>query len=143
MTDKPSKSKQPKKQPTGDYEVGYGKPPKSAKWQPGKSANPSGRPKKLPCPHEMLMEEALKPVLITVGHNVVEMTGVQVVYLKLMHQAAKGDTKAMKMFFAAFAKAHGVLSKASLPQEEEFSWSDEQEALHQELNKLLEDEGDK
>ncbi|MEW9922579.1 DUF5681 domain-containing protein, partial [Marimonas sp. MJW-29] len=28
-----------------DYEVGYGKPPKSAQFKPGKSGNPKGRPK--------------------------------------------------------------------------------------------------
>ena len=29
----------------GDYEVGYGKPPKAGKFQPGKSGNPSGKKK--------------------------------------------------------------------------------------------------
>ena len=28
-----------------DYEVGYGKPPKSRQWKPGQSGNPKGRPK--------------------------------------------------------------------------------------------------
>ena len=29
-----------------EYEVGYKKPPKSGQFQPGKSGNPKGRPKK-------------------------------------------------------------------------------------------------
>jgi len=31
-----------------DYEVGYGKPPKSRRFQPGVSGNPKGRPKRKP-----------------------------------------------------------------------------------------------
>jgi len=31
---------------TPDYEMGYGKPPKSSRFAKGKSGNPSGRPKK-------------------------------------------------------------------------------------------------
>ena len=29
----------------GDYEVGYKKPPKATRFQPGQSGNPNGRPK--------------------------------------------------------------------------------------------------
>jgi Family of unknown function (DUF5681) len=31
---------------SGDYEVGYGKPPKATQFQRGVSGNPKGRPKK-------------------------------------------------------------------------------------------------
>ncbi len=34
-----------KKKPTGDYEVGYGKPPKSGQIKKGERRNPEGRPK--------------------------------------------------------------------------------------------------
>ena len=29
----------------GDYEVGYGKPPKHSRFKPGQSGNPKGRPR--------------------------------------------------------------------------------------------------
>ncbi len=34
-----------KKQPTRDYKVGHGKPPKEHQWAKGHSGNPKGRPK--------------------------------------------------------------------------------------------------
>ena len=33
-----------------DYEIGYGKPPRSRRFQPGVSGNPKGRPKKKSSP---------------------------------------------------------------------------------------------
>ena len=36
----------PKKHPTGDYEVGYGRPPRSGQFKPGQSGNPKGRKKR-------------------------------------------------------------------------------------------------
>ena len=33
------------RKPTGDYEVGYGKPPVSGQFRTGQSGNPKGRPR--------------------------------------------------------------------------------------------------
>ena len=33
----------PKRRPTGDYEVGYAKPPASTRWPKGVSGNPKGK----------------------------------------------------------------------------------------------------
>jgi uncharacterized protein DUF5681 len=40
--------------PTGDYEVGYGKPPVASRFKPGQSGNPSGGRKRLPAPPQSL-----------------------------------------------------------------------------------------
>ena len=42
-----------------DYEVGYGKPPKSRRFQPGVSGNPKGRPKRKP----LALAETIEKVL--------------------------------------------------------------------------------
>ena len=38
-------SNKPKKAPKGDYAVGYARPPKATKFQPGQSGNSTGRPR--------------------------------------------------------------------------------------------------
>ena len=42
-----------------DYEVGYGEPPKSRRFQPGVSGNPKGRPKRKPLALAEMIEKVL------------------------------------------------------------------------------------
>ena len=58
-----------------DYEVGYGKPPKSSRFKKGKSGNPKGRPKGAKNRLPNLNEERLKSIIIKEAYrpiNVVE-----------------------------------------------------------------------
>src|SRR5579862_1084694 len=48
-----------------DYEVGYGKPPKSGQFQKGSSGNPKGRPKKEPDFGAELVRELNSKLVIT------------------------------------------------------------------------------
>jgi len=58
----------PNQQPSkGDYQVGYGRPPKAGQFQPGKSGNPNGRPKGRPSLHEIILEEAARIAKVKVG----------------------------------------------------------------------------
>ena len=50
-------------QPT-DYEVGYGRPPKSTRFQPGRSGNPKGRPRKQETFGALLQRALLRRVRI-------------------------------------------------------------------------------
>jgi hypothetical protein len=59
-----------KGKPPGDYEVGYGKPPKHTQWPKGTSGNRDGRPKKKTSIEDLLLAECRKT------HRIIE-DGVQ------------------------------------------------------------------
>ena len=44
----PKNPKQPKRVPTGDYPVGFARPPSTHNFPKGKTGNPKGRPRKDP-----------------------------------------------------------------------------------------------
>ena len=82
------KSSKPKK----TYDVGKGKPPKHAQWQPGQSGNPSGKKKRKPVMVPGLAEATRDELLKTVGMNVDGETVQQPLILafarKLVHMLA-------------------------------------------------------
>ncbi len=77
-----------------DYEVGYGKPPKSGRFKPGQSGNPKGRPKGAKNLKTELEEELLEKVPIK-EHGKVRKVSKQRALLKAqMAKAMKGDPRA-------------------------------------------------
>lgn len=129
-----------KKTATGAYEIGFCKPPVGAKWQPGKSANPSGRPKRKPSPHEVFMEQAMKRMSVNVGGKHVKMSMFEVNVLSLFKKGNTGDVKAIELALQFAVAAHAAITGGSPPTEEkvsqeQFSWDEEQEELFQTLMK--------
>ena len=94
-TDSDDAPKRAKRQPTGDYETGYCRPPKHGQCQKGApSKNPRGRPRRAKGPHAII--EKISRTLLPINHNgkVIKVTRFEAVIRALYGKAFQGDRKA-------------------------------------------------
>jgi hypothetical protein len=90
----------------GDYEVGYGKPPRQTRFQPGVSANPKGRPKRKPLPASDVISNGLNaPAEYTERGRTKRTTRLALTLKSLGNAALKGDVKAAEMLLKLRAHA--------------------------------------
>lgn len=79
-----------------DYDVGYGKPPKSGQFKKGQSGNPSG--KKAPPKLDQVLQKALaKTVSVTVDGKKQKLSMVEVMIQSLVRKGANGELRAIKV----------------------------------------------
>ena len=86
--------------PTGDYPVGYGKPPVNTQFPPGVSGNPKGRPKKSRNIGTQLKKQLSELVRITVNGRSRRVTALEVIIRQMVLDAAKGNAKARSALLA-------------------------------------------
>lgn len=89
------------------YEVGYGKPPASTRFQKGKSGNPKGRRRgsknKPPalneeCLKSIILEEAYRTIKVNDSNKQVTMSMAEAIIRSVAVTAAKGQTRAQRLF---------------------------------------------
>jgi Family of unknown function (DUF5681) len=80
-----------------DYEVGYGRPPKSTRFQPRQSGNPSGRSKARASYAALTRRELDKTFTLGRGDNSRTMTKREVVSARLRKFIKGGDIEAIKL----------------------------------------------
>ncbi|MDP4026661.1 DUF5681 domain-containing protein [Methylobacterium sp. NEAU 140] len=83
------------RKPTGDYEVGYGRPPKHTRFRPGQSGNPKGRRKGVRNLKGVLEEELFRPITVQEGGRRRTVPILAVVVRQALAKAAKGETRAL------------------------------------------------
>ena len=74
-----------------DYEVGYGKPPQSTRFAPGKSGNPSGKRKAKPTLSERLDRILAETISVTESGRTRKLPKEEVFLRQLVNLAMKGD----------------------------------------------------
>ena len=117
-----------------DYEIGYGKPPKSGQFQKGQSGNPRGRPRKkqkkpklklhpaASPTREIIRTEALKTLTINEGGKSTEVASTEAVLKAMKVTAIKGGVLAQRSYLD-YALAEDERYRAERKELFEF-WSD-------------------
>ncbi len=82
--------------PDRDYEIGYGKPPKSSQFKPGQSGNKKGRPKGAKSMRVLAREMLNEKVEITEQGKPKKIKKKEAIVRKLFGRAMKGDHRAIK-----------------------------------------------
>lgn len=88
------------KKTSGDYEVGYGKPPKHSRYVKGETGNPFGRGKQKPNLDAALMKQLRRKITIMEGGKPRRIRMDDAVAMRIMSDAAKGKPAAIKEILA-------------------------------------------
>ena len=108
----------------GDYDVGYGKPPRHTRFAKGQSGNPRGRP----CGAKnftTLLEEALhEPVTVTENGGRRKVSKRQAIVTQLVNRSATADFRAIKILLDIVRDIERQTEPAS-PETAEFGEADQ------------------
>lgn len=91
----------------GDYEVGYGKPPKAHQFPPGKSGNPRGRKKGSRGLKTDLNAELSSALTISINQQPVSGTKQRLMLKSLATRAAAGDVRAAALLIPLILQIFG------------------------------------
>ena len=83
-------------EPAGDYAVGYGKPPRRAGFQKGRSGNPKGRPKGSKNLATLVAQALDEKVIVTEDGRRRRVTKRELVVTQLVDKSAAADLRAIK-----------------------------------------------
>ena len=88
------------KKPSGNYEIGYGKPPKRTRFKPGQSGNPRGRPKGTKNLKTDLAEELGEKIVIREGDETRRVSKQRAVVKTIVAKTLKGDVRSGSLLTA-------------------------------------------
>jgi hypothetical protein len=98
-----------KNTPTGNYEVGFCKPPRANQFKPGNNANPMGRPKGMRNRKVVVKALLLEPIPVREGSTVKTMSKIEAILTQTINDALKGDHKS-RLMAIAMAREDGLLT---------------------------------
>ena len=103
-TDLPEADEAARETPTSEYEVGYGKPPKSTRFQPGQSGNPRGRPKGTKNLKTDLIEELQEKIEIREGNRSRKVTKQRAFVKALTNGSIKGNARSASLLLSTMIR---------------------------------------
>jgi hypothetical protein len=118
----------------GDYEVGYGKPPRETRFAKGQSGNPRGRPSGAKNFKTLLSDALNVPVIVTENSGRRKVTKRQAIITQLVNRSATPDWRAIKILLDLVRDIEGQTEPAS-PETSAFSEADE--AAHRESREIM------
>jgi len=106
-----------------DYQVGYGRPPKSAQFKPGQRANPRGRPRGSPNLKTIVERTLRKSIAVSRGDKTARVQMLEGIAETYGRKAAEGDYRAANIVISLAAKT-GLLN----PENDDAASADEASA---------------
>jgi len=94
-------NKSPENRESGDYEIGYGKPPLHTRFRKGHSGNPNGRPRGSKSFATLVNKALEQPVVLR--RNGRTMTKRELLAEQLVNKAASGDYRATRLLTVELA----------------------------------------
>src|SRR3954466_6434232 len=85
---------------TGDYEVGYGKPPLHTRFQKGRSGNPKGRPRGKKNMSTLLSAALDAWIIVVENGRRKKITKREAIVTQLVNKSASADLKATQIVLA-------------------------------------------
>lgn len=105
-----------------NYEVGFGKPPKTSQFKKGQSGNPMGRPKGRLNVSTLIHQLLEEKVMVVEKGQERSVQMMEVILRRMVNKAATGDLKAIPMVLSLVDRA--------LAGEEGEVWTAESDQLH-------------
>jgi hypothetical protein len=112
-----------KNRPTGDYEVGYCKPPVAHRFKHGNKANPKGRRRGSQNRKIVIQDVMLEAVTVREGDQIKQMSALEAVLKKTLSKALAGDSKAA-LTIIGIAQKEGILTPEQEQAVDDFSQTD-------------------
>jgi Family of unknown function (DUF5681) len=89
------------------YAVGYGKPPRHSRFEPGQSGNPRGRPPGSKNLSSLLKKALDEPVIVVENNRRRRIAKREAIVKQFVNQSAKGDLKATQLLLSILRDLEG------------------------------------